>query len=333
MHSSNQVILGVNVPWWGRSYGHDIGPNQRYPSWAVWYNRDLVDRYVDWLCQCGVGCIRIWLFENGEGLVYDQNGLITGLHPVFMKNLDHLVTATRRVGLKVYWTLLDANSCFRNGDTITYSILSNPDRMDVFVRTVLPMLMPILSRNSWAIDLCNEPEAVVTGNSGNWTTSGLSWPQIGATLEILANGLRHFMPEHPIAVGSGWHECQNVRSGVYDRLAVRLSFLDFHAQRLDAYVSGRAAGPSGNGMVVVGELGVGGDPASPVSREEWRVAQSVLANKLETAVQGEYAAIFLWYGSGSKDRDRGGLVYGEEGSPALHYLARMTGGRVDACPI
>lgn len=324
-------ILGVNIPWWGKSYGHDLGRNQRYPGWPVWYRGTDVSCFLGWLKCCGVSHVRIWLFENGEGLIYDESGGVTGIDSVFQENVRDLVTHLQVAGMSVYWVLLDGNSAFRNNDRITHSILACPAMAASFVANGLTPIWTDIAPVVWAMDICNEPEALVTGSSGNWTNTGVSWANVAQSMRVIRDGLKALAPRIAVSVGSGWHECKNLRSGVYSRLQLDLDFYDFHAQREDAYVSGRA-GDSVDRLVVLGELGVGGDPSKAVSREDWSCVQKMLAQKLQTALAGDYQAIFLWYACGRNDRDRGGLVYGDESSPALHYLAQHNGGRIEICP-
>jgi hypothetical protein len=314
----------VNIPWWGQSYAHDLGPNARYPGWPVWYRGPEVSRTLRWLKSCGISLLRLWLFEDAEGLRYDAEGRILGLDPIFRAHLADLVERVAAEGFRVYWTFLDANPVFRDGDRVTYSILTRRDQADRLAERVLSPIAGLLGPVAWAFDLCNEPEAVVTGESGNWTEQGASWACLHG-LRALRQATAALWPGVPVSIGSGWHECKNLRSGIYDRLGLELDFFDFHSQVRTPYVSGRVDQSLDGAPVVVGELGIGGDPATPVSREEWRAAQDLLATKVECIVKGRYEAAFLWYLPEMEARDRGGLIYRSEVSRALHQAAAAQG--------
>ena len=203
---------------------------------------------------------------------------------------------------------------------ITLMILSKQECALQFLKYALTPIAPLLRKVAWGFDLCNEPEAIITGNCGNWTSCGVSWAIVREPLLAIRVASTRLWPDMPISIGSGWHECKNLRSGVYERLSLNLDFYDFHDQRNIPYISGQAD-VAINSKVVVGELGIGGNPAMPVSRDEWRVAQATLAKKVECLRYSNYKAVFLWYLSDWNSQDVGGLIYRGEVSSALHCIA------------
>src|SRR5689334_11372577 len=126
--------VGLNVPWFGGAYGHDLGRNSAYPEWPVWYNSGGVEATLDRIESAGVQLVRIWLFEEGEGIV---RGADMSVDELFLRNLEDLCGLLAAREFEVYWTLFDANSARGRWDRITAPILTHPDRAAAFCCRVL----------------------------------------------------------------------------------------------------------------------------------------------------------------------------------------------------
>jgi hypothetical protein len=216
--------IGLNVPWFGGAYGHDLGRNRAYPDWPVWYDAGGVEGTLDRIRAAGVQLLRIWLFEEGEGIAGD--GAMRA-DDMFLRNLAHLSGLLSGRGFEVYWTLFDANSARGKWDRITAPILTSAETAAEFCSGILAGVAPIVGGTAWAIDLCNEPEAIVAGRSGNGTDWGWRWKDVYPSLGILRDAVRALLPGIPVSVGSGYHNGENVLAGRYDGLG--LDFLDYHS--------------------------------------------------------------------------------------------------------
>src|SRR5437762_3500669 len=177
--------IGVNLPWFGGAYGHDLGRNQAYSDWPVWYDPVKVSELLGFVRSFGIRLVRIWLFEEGEGIEAGEP---------FLRNLRDLVERIQAAGLRVYWTLLDANAARGEWDRVTRRILTEPEAALRFVSGALAAAAPIIGEVAWAIDLCNEPEAV----------AGKRWMKVEPSLAILRDGARSLLPSSPISIGSGF---------------------------------------------------------------------------------------------------------------------------------
>lgn len=307
--------IGVNIAWFGGAYGHDLGKNQAYPGWPIWYNGAGVDELLGILKSYGVRLARVWLFEEGEGLVYGNDDAI-GLDEQFLTNLDDLVRRVASAGMQVYWTLFDANRAGAGADRITAPVLSDPLQARVFAENVLPIVLPRIQQVAWAIDLCNEPEAIVAEQSGNRTSTGWTWAAIQPSLLVLRDSVRRISPGVPVSIGSGWHNDENVAKGIYERLNLNLDFYDYHQYSSDGEspsdLPRRLTKP-----VVIGEIGC---VARESSDAEWERVQACIVKSIEDLSLLGYRAAFLWYLSDPQAGDAMSLVYRNRIGAALRSL-------------
>lgn len=55
----------------------------------------------------GASWVRIWLFENGQGLTVDGNKYVTGLKSDFTTNFNNVLSHAAANGIKVYPTFFN----------------------------------------------------------------------------------------------------------------------------------------------------------------------------------------------------------------------------------
>lgn len=111
-------VTGVNYPWiW--TYGNDIGPNHFYDPEGPRVAFNQPDRYPEaptaddifrdfqTIKAWRVDVVRMWAFENGEGLVWNPQGnRVEGLDSTFIDNVRLIMEAASRARIRIYWTLL-----------------------------------------------------------------------------------------------------------------------------------------------------------------------------------------------------------------------------------
>jgi len=311
--------IGVNLPWFGGAYGHDLGPNLAYPDWPVWYSSTKVSELLEFVRSFGIRLVRIWLFEEGEGI--DAEGR---LDEVFLRNLCDLVERIGSAGVQVYWTLFDANGA-RGRDLSTTRILTEPAVTRQFASHALAAVAPVIKDVAWAIDLCNEPEAIVKGDTGNWTRSGWKWPRLRPSLAILRESVAALLPGVRVSIGSGYHDHRNLADGVYDRLDLNLDFLDFHLYIPlgEALACPRRTEISSVLPVVLGEIGCIIPDEDRGSEQTWTASQTHLAAHMEAVRELGYAAVFPWYINDPDAADATGLVFRGQAGVALRALSPL----------
>jgi hypothetical protein len=296
------MVIGVNLPWFGGAYGHDLGRNQAYPDWPVWYDSGRVDEILGFLSTSGIRLVRIWLFEEGEGLEQELR-----VDDLFLGNLGDLARRIRSAGMQVYWTLFDANATRRQFDRITASILTEPAAAEEFTSHALSAIAPIIQDVAWAIDLCNEPEAI-----GKWS-------KVGAPLRILREGVANFLPGARVSLGSGHRNHHHIR-----RLDLSLDFFDLHY-----YVEQALACPRAERFetpVVLGEFGCLVNEQDRSSEQAWATAQARLAESLAELPGLGYEAAFLWYLNTPESEDATALVFRGQVGAALGSIQKRSAG-------
>lgn len=197
-----KFIIGINLGWFEDKYGSDLGGSEfgDSPLWSnpsapltVDLSKPNIPQNQPYLSQNpaainqyfakinGVDIVRLWLFEQLEGLVFskDGNNNLMGLDPSFINNLLKILNSANSYNIKVYLTLLnswDTNASFpsglpssRMGDyqklfqarkQIITNILQNPSD---FCNNILTPLLDATKNNPtvFAIDLINEPDSMI----------------------------------------------------------------------------------------------------------------------------------------------------------------------------
>ncbi|VBB42917.1 hypothetical protein TRIP_B250034 [uncultured Desulfatiglans sp.] len=172
--------LGVNYPYvW--THGCDIGPNQiaaadpsrpngtSFGSGRIAQLRADFERLRSWGCQV----VRIWAFEQGEGLRWRQRGadwIVAGIDPAFLDNVRRITALAEETGLRIYWTLLTAAS-FEEGEQPTeadrrragaFQLLLRSDwaQERFFLHAVHSFADALCAHRGgvFALDLMNEPD-------------------------------------------------------------------------------------------------------------------------------------------------------------------------------
>jgi hypothetical protein len=284
---------GINIPWW---YCHDLGPNHIYPHWPVLFSDALVESTFAFLKTINISLVRFWLFEGGEGLAFDSNGKIIQVDEVFLTNLRTFTSIAQKHRIRVLYTLLDANSVYRNGDFLTESILCNGGNTLAFCEKVLPTVLEIIKPTAWGVDICNEPEAVIAGPTGNYDSKGYTWSRITGNLSKIIQAVRSLDATLRVTVGSGFQEERNVMAGYYHNDLLGLDFIDYHSHRTDGFVpqAELISARNGNLPVVIGELSACELCPQDCDRQHWMDNQAILSQRLHHLLDEPYLAVFLW---------------------------------------
>ncbi|KAJ7088946.1 glycoside hydrolase superfamily [Mycena epipterygia] len=98
-------VKGINQPWGNNQYGHWLSSSiQGYT--AVYSSSDMAATFAA-AKDIGAEWVRIWLFEDGQGLVVDSNGYVTGLKSDFETNFNDVLSHAAANGIKVYPTFFN----------------------------------------------------------------------------------------------------------------------------------------------------------------------------------------------------------------------------------
>ncbi len=283
-------LLGVNLPYFKGAYGHDLAPSARWPEWPCDF--DLLAAYRPLLetKELGLDAVRIWLCEGAEGLLLDSDGHVTGPHPRLLESIRMLEEGARVAGVRIYWSLLDANAASRDGDVITRSILADRDQAARFAERVAgPIARALDPRVAVALEIVNEPE-VVTESCKDVRADdvpSVAWEDVGRAIALAGAAARAEHPELLVTSGTGHVFLPKLWAS-----GAGLTAIDIHMYHPEGGLPTRedlesyAGDPSAVGLpMIAGECGV------PKPSEDPGTA---MRNYVINADQNGYDAAFLW---------------------------------------
>jgi len=287
-----RALLGVNLPYFYGAYGHDLAPSARFPDWPCDFDVMRAYRPLLEAKAIGLDAVRIWLCEGAEGLLRDGHGHLSGVHPKLLESIKLLEEGAAVAGVRIYWSLLDANAASRDGDEITRAILTHRDEGARFAELVVAPIARALDRAVLVgLEIVNEPE-VVTESCRDMRPStsppSVPWETLGA---MIAQARAAALAEHAglvVTAGTGHAFLPELwRSGA------GLTAVDIHVYHAEGGLPSRAdlAAYVGDTRIdsedmplIAGECGV-------TKPEHDRHA---LRNYLINADSRAYSAAFLW---------------------------------------
>lgn len=284
------TLFGVNVPYLGGEYGHDLAENGRFPTWPCRFDPMLAYRPLIEARRIGFSGVRMWLCENGEGLRLDDAGRVVGVSDRLLESVKIVQEAAHLHGLYLYWTLLDGNSWAREGDTATRSILADADQAARFAEHVVgPLARVFDAERTVGLDVVNEPESSTDECIEDPAIEGVAWESIGRAIRLARQAAK---AELDVTVTSG---TTHVFLPSLWRSGAELDAIDVHVYHENGGVPSREdlARYVGDDAILdpalplfAGELGIPKDPGP--------TAPDSLANYVFNAERLGYHAAFLW---------------------------------------
>lgn len=117
-------IFGMDYDWflYNGSSGKNMGDNQIL-GWKSIFNDYLT--YIDLynIKAMGYNCVNVWLFMQGEGLRFDDNGFVTGLDDTFKTNIVKVMNMCRELDLPICFSIQphgEAENYGNGSDTENY---------------------------------------------------------------------------------------------------------------------------------------------------------------------------------------------------------------------
>lgn len=322
-------LVAVNLPWLEGEYGHDFGLNINTPEWRPVFSIPKMTELLLALKEHNVSVVRMWLFEQGEGLVVEGDRVV-GLDPEFESNLRALESVLKLTSQSVYWALFDMNSVYRNGDELTRRIIFEPAMRHSFLNNALAPVLTIFKDCIWGVDVCNEPEGLPTCEYHPYIkamygmdrfTGKLHWQTVLSCLKPMLKFVRTLGFVERITVGAGYTEGHNaVRR--YAPIEHLMSHYDYHLyEELDDFLR-LLKSHEGRRSVIVGELGTH-SPLKQAGHVEWLRIQNILCERLERIVKHPVEAVFLWYVTSRNSTDPYSLFFNGESSPVLYKIGEL----------
>ncbi|UVI31989.1 glycoside hydrolase family 5 protein [Paenibacillus spongiae] len=290
-----RYVHGANLAWLDGQFDHDIGPNTLHPSWGVAYRSDNMSSYLSDMSGLNLNVVRIWLFENLEGLVFDENGYVAGVDPTFISNLDDIVRLAEEHDIYLYLTLSGSLVHTEKFNIVT-DAPARKAYIDLAVRTIVSRYKG--NDRIFAFDIMNEADSEVRGDTGNWSDKGTDWEVVRSFIKDNADAVHEEDAARLVTSTSGWHNWRNIAAGKFSGLG--LDFYDFHDYRDDGELPD-AASLGVDKPVLLGEYGQ--------STDAWddEIQKNAAARFLANARSKGYAGALIWN-------------YGHPGSKEIHTM-------------
>lgn len=160
-------LVGANLPWVG--YGTDIGASAWYPAGGLSTRsdaRDRLDAALAIIARDGLSLVRVFLLCDGRSGIRTEAGLPAGLDDSALADVEALLAAAGRVGVRLMPVLFDFHLCrpagFLNGVQTggRAAWLSDPAARAALVERVIAPLVSGCGDDARiaAWDVMNEPE-------------------------------------------------------------------------------------------------------------------------------------------------------------------------------
>jgi len=217
---SDRFVVGVNLPWIG--YGTDVGASAWHPTGGLAARPDaldLLDRTLAALAADGVSVVRTFLLcDLRSGIRFADDGGPVGLDEAVFPDIDALLAAARRHGVRLMPVLLDFHLC-KPGRIVDGVQLGGRSRLldDPGARLALVdlVLRPIVERYGddeaiAAWDVMNEPEWCLEGGPLSRRT-GVAFDPLQEFLRLTVRCIRT-SARQPVTIGcAGTHRLELVR--------------------------------------------------------------------------------------------------------------------------
>ena len=273
------MLAGVNLPVFGDAYGYDLAPNALRGTGPRNVDPMTVYRPLLQAREIGFQAARIWLCEDGEGLLMDA-GAVCGIHPVLVESIAIIQECAGLCGLKLYWTLLDGHGGPEGRNGLARSILRDTDHAARFAEyAAAPLARRFDPRVTFAVEIVNAPEALADALPATWAV-------LGGNIKLAADAVR---AEHPGCM---------ITAGTRRAAVTRLWHSGAGVNAVDIHVDAGVELPSRAELAAETSDAALRTPAVPLIAGSWGLAPGVddrgIAATLAHAARESYAAVFCW---------------------------------------
>jgi hypothetical protein len=279
-------LHGANLAWLDGGYHNGLGVCPEHPNWGCAYNSIHLGVCFADMKRMNLGVVRLFLFENLQGLVFGQDGLVSGLDPAFDRNFDDILEVAEKEGVLLYLCL--GNDFMKTCQRMSVpDIASKPDAQNAYLKNaVVPLATRAKGKSCiFAFDIMNEPEQDIAGSTGNWTENGVTWAVMRRFLQANANAIHRTDPTRLVSCGSGWHDWNNVAAGRFDQLG--LDFYDIHVYSDNGHIP-PVSTLKVHKPVIIGEYG------QATKHVDYDLQAKVAQRFLRNALDGGYAGTLIW---------------------------------------
>ncbi|MDX2186009.1 MAG: CBM35 domain-containing protein [Opitutaceae bacterium] len=196
-------INGTNIAW--RSFGSDFGGNGTLYNAAFWTET------FNNLNAYKVNGARVWVHIDGRASpTFDSNGDVLGNPSTFVAEISDMLDKANAYGVKVQlclWSfdmLKDYRAYGGPSAGVHHSLITNATyRANYISRSLVPLVNAIKNKPALlAIELCNEPEWMVSENPDRNANAHLPLAQIRTFFREMRDAIKNAAPNVRVTIGS-----------------------------------------------------------------------------------------------------------------------------------
>lgn len=217
----SSFVVGYNEAWFGQYFQN---------SFTDGFNEAAITQTMSNMKAGGASIVRLWLFQNRQGLVLSGGAPRTsGIESIMLVNLEKTIAIARALKIKIYFTLWDGNVMPKESSELRdyyYNLLNNKyGEGDAFNTYVLTPLLTLLNENQdiiYALDLMNEIQAPVY--NGYWSSI---WSGPRTWIQTTRNFVKSKSSWLKVTSSAGWGwAAADIVNGMFTGLG--LDFYDLH---------------------------------------------------------------------------------------------------------
>ena len=281
-----QPIRGINAPLIN---GHFLS-NLKHPAgWTfdpVWLDKGVFSD-MEWL---HANVLRIWIFlfddnQAPNGLLFDQQGYVTGVDPRFLTNLEVCLKLAQKHKLSLYFCVCNPVYVIKSKQQ---DIFTNEKARNAYYRNGIgPFVRWLKDKPAvFAVDLVNEPE---WGSEPGQHWKPYSMPVVRSFIEQGIATVKRTDPKRLVSFGGLGLPAGDPRCYEWMR-GLNIDFLDLHVYDNEGDLPEISA-LDPRIPVLLGEFG--DEDAGNRSRNDVVLNRSV-TNFLNNAAKKGYAGTFFW---------------------------------------
>lgn len=227
-----KMEIGYNEAWFGGNYGTGLTSSFDYKS---------IQKTLSDIKSAGGSIVRVWLFENRQGLILARYAPQTqGIEAGMLTNLVSLFNLAKEKNLRVYITLFDGNNMPDEKGELRdyyYNLLNNKyGEADAFNKNVLTPLLKILNEHwdiIYGLDLINEIQAPRARTYWGFYSHDKARLWIRKERDFIKSQ----SPWLKITASAGWASAaKDISTGFYSDL--KLDFYDLHVYDNHGLITG-----------------------------------------------------------------------------------------------
>lgn len=305
-------VSGINCPWFiSDGFGNDIGYTVLNNYSRTYFNMDLVKEAFTNIKAVGYDIVKLYISSNQQGILFDDEGTVVGVEPVYKRNLASILEYAEKIGLYVAL-------CINVGDVMIAAGQKDKSRWDKYRQHIYKeekttyyldnWLTPIIEMaseypNFILVDLYGEPQ-----QEAGWKVNvGTKWERMYSFIKREHECVKKANPKMQTFVSSV--SADSLMAGDFDDIG-----LDYYGYNTYDYSSGVGYDPKElfmDASLIYGEIG---QPDNLPDTEE-RMSY-FCTSYLDGCVEMGYKAAFFWsYGAGgsraiidSQNRVRTGVL-------------------------